>query len=342
MSRTRQFPERHGITLLEVLIAMGILTVGLSSVAFLIPAGRSQAVKAAIYDRSATLAANAKADLITRGFLRTEKLLPNVSFSPNRMLIYDPLFDGTWAPSGATAVELREDAATFAVEPKVLNIKTPPDPTKWISPVTADILFRSEDDPLFAVPDDDPDAAPLPGWSMDPAGNEGRRAFEGTYSYLATLETGEFNMPFWLSGRQALLTIVAFHRRDPSIAPFTLEPSGSHLWVDPYVIDPTAAGSPIALPDGDTIRDVVKPGSMVLWTNSPPPPAQPVFSWFRALLITDESNGGPVQTSISFEGSDPPRDPTTGNLIGRLFVFPGAVAGVQTPVTLEGSSAWTE
>jgi Tfp pilus assembly protein PilV len=50
--RTQPAHAPRGITLLEVLIAMGILTIGLVSVAALVPAGRSQAMKAAIYDRS--------------------------------------------------------------------------------------------------------------------------------------------------------------------------------------------------------------------------------------------------------------------------------------------------
>ena len=62
--------NRHGISLLEVLISMGILTVGLVSVLSMIPAGRSQTMKANAYDRGTTLAANAAADLINRGLIR--------------------------------------------------------------------------------------------------------------------------------------------------------------------------------------------------------------------------------------------------------------------------------
>ena len=333
MLRSSTTRTRHGITLLEVLISMGILTIGLASVAALIPAGRSQAVKAAIYDRGSTLASNAAADLITRGFLRTEQLTTASGTTlANRLLIYDPLFAGVWGPVD-TFVTLRDDAATSGSSATELTVL--PKGTTGVPPVVADILFRSEDDPIYGVPDNDPDAPPQPGWSTDTGGSgNGRRAFDGTYSFLASLETGELNAPFWLSGRQATLTIVVFHRRDPSTLPFALAPVTDStdpafgLWVNPDLT---------VLPDGDTIRDVVKPGSFVLWADHPTNPT--LFRWYRALIVMDQSTAADgVRMGISFEGSDPPG----GSTDERLYILPGAVAGLQLPVTLEGSSEWSE
>lgn len=324
--------DRRGITLMEVLISMGILTVGLASVAALIPAGRSQAIKAAIYDRGSTLASNAAAELITRGFLRTEELVPAPSLANTRILVFDPLFAGTWGPTGAF-VGLRDDAATSASSLKELSVNARGGATTGIPSAVADILFRSEDDPIYGVPDNDPDIPPMPGWSNDGTGN-GRRGFEGNYSYLATLETGEVNPPYWLSGRQALLTVVVFHRRDPSTSPFELAAAadGSGLWIDP---DPT--GSPVVLPDGDTIRDVVKPGSMVLWADHPTTPTR--YHWYRTLIVMDQTTTADgVRMGISFEGSDPPGLSNDE----RLYVLPGSISGVQVPVSLEGSSEWSE
>lgn len=321
-----------GITLLEVLISMGILTIGLVSVAALVPAGRSQAVRAVIYDRSSTLAANAAADLINRGFLRTEELIPATAGTFLRpLLIYDPVWAAPWGPIDCF-VTLRDNASTVAsstTQLAVAPLGTGGGPGTGVAPAVADILFRSEDDPIYEVPSGDADAPPLPGWTTA-GGSNGRRAFDGTYSYLATLQTGEFNPPFWLSGRQATLTIVAFHRRDPSTPPFSLAPN-SGVWVDP---DPTNA--PIQLPDGDTIRDVIKPGSMVLWVNHPTAPT--LSRWHRVLLVADQSTAAAgLRVGISCEGSDPP---TGAN--DRLYILPGSVGGLQVPVILEGSSQWSE
>jgi len=345
-TRARHASARHGITLLEVMIAMGILTIGLVSVAALVPAGRSQAMKAAIYDRSSALASNAVADLVSRGFLRTEDLIPAVpvpggTFS-QRLLIYDPLTTTLRGPV-KLLVTLRDDAATSASSLQQLAF-APLDvggvAGTGVPAVAADILFRSEDDPIYAVPESDPDGLPLPGWTSDSgATGNGRHAFDGTYSYLATLETGEQPPgPYWLSGRQATLTVVAFHRRDPNTAPFALQPvtdassPAFGLWVDP---DP--ANNPVQLPDGDTIRDVVKSGSMVLWANDATAPT--LFRWYRVLLVADESTvADGVQVGISCEGSDPPKFSPDE----RLYILPGCVAGMQVPVTLEGSSEWSE
>jgi hypothetical protein len=62
--------SRRGITVLEVLIAIGILAVGLASVAAIIPAAGSQGARAVILDRAAVHAANVLADAATFGLLR--------------------------------------------------------------------------------------------------------------------------------------------------------------------------------------------------------------------------------------------------------------------------------
>jgi hypothetical protein len=55
------------MTLMEVLIACGILVLGLSSIAALLPAAGSRLGQANLEDRAGTLAANAYTDVMTRG-----------------------------------------------------------------------------------------------------------------------------------------------------------------------------------------------------------------------------------------------------------------------------------
>lgn len=69
--------NRTAITLLEVLIAIGILSVGLASVFALIPAARHLSGKALTYDRSATLAENAINEFLTRGFHNPRTWVPS-------------------------------------------------------------------------------------------------------------------------------------------------------------------------------------------------------------------------------------------------------------------------
>lgn len=67
--------NRRAITLIEVLISIGILAIGLSSIVALIPAGRSQAARAVVLDRAAVMAANGLADAVTVGMTRRDSLI---------------------------------------------------------------------------------------------------------------------------------------------------------------------------------------------------------------------------------------------------------------------------
>ncbi len=63
---------RAGLTLLEVLVAGGILAVGLASVAALLPAAAARFGQATQQDRAGMLAANARADCVARGLVAAD------------------------------------------------------------------------------------------------------------------------------------------------------------------------------------------------------------------------------------------------------------------------------
>lgn len=64
--------HRGGITLLEVLISCGLLVVGLSTIAALLPAAGSQLAQAVTEDRAAVLLSNATAEVFNRGLLSAD------------------------------------------------------------------------------------------------------------------------------------------------------------------------------------------------------------------------------------------------------------------------------
>ncbi|HEY5311887.1 MAG TPA: prepilin-type N-terminal cleavage/methylation domain-containing protein, partial [Pirellulales bacterium] len=66
----RPWLRRRGITLLEVLIAMGVLAVGVMSIASLLPVGRYQMSQAAVFDEASTLGRAAFRDMAVHGYLR--------------------------------------------------------------------------------------------------------------------------------------------------------------------------------------------------------------------------------------------------------------------------------
>jgi len=89
--------DRSGMTLLEVLIASGILVVGLSSVAAILPAAGSLLGEASMIDRATTLAANAAADLEFQRTLKasdftlgvTSAYMGNVFAAPSMTALYN-------------------------------------------------------------------------------------------------------------------------------------------------------------------------------------------------------------------------------------------------------------
>lgn len=65
-------PRRAGITLLEVLVACGILVVGLASLAAVLPAAGSRLAQASVEDRAGVAAANAYAECVARGLVTSD------------------------------------------------------------------------------------------------------------------------------------------------------------------------------------------------------------------------------------------------------------------------------
>jgi len=81
---------RGGTTLLEVLVASGILVVGLASVAALLPAAASVMAEASRLDRAANLGTNAVADLRFRGLLTAASFTGQV-----KTLVFGEMFPNT-------------------------------------------------------------------------------------------------------------------------------------------------------------------------------------------------------------------------------------------------------
>ena len=314
---------RRGISLLEVLISMGILTVGLLSVLALVPAGKSQAVKAVIYDRSSVMASNVAADLISRGLLRPSSWGVAI---PSPIAVFDPLYSGptSWPPLGL-AISLKADAATMGASGAMYPGVGMSGQNTAMQAV-CDVLFRSEDDPLYTLDGVGPDDPPLPRWSAGSAAAPGgRRSFEGLYSFLATLQTSAAVAPFWDPATPATLTIVTFQRRDPTSAPIVFAPDGNTATDGAWAYDPAT------LPSGQTIKGIIRPGTMVLWLNNPA--KLTAIRWHRVVLAAEQEVG---RVTFTCEGSDP--DSTVGT--AQVLAFPGAVGGLEIPVKLEGTSVW--
>lgn len=191
-----QSTSRRGITLMEVLISLGILSVGLASVVALIPAGGSQAKLSTIEDRRAALGYAGMSDAINRGILNPARwsVIPATPY----FIAFDPLGQNLAGvprfPGSMTLVDLAGIAA---------------------SSVDAEAVFRSADDLRYDTSrsEDDP-AIPM----YFPGTN--RRLSDGDFSWLATVlpETAASTQYYRLS-------VVCFYKRaippDVSATTFT-------------------------------------------------------------------------------------------------------------------------
>lgn len=229
-----QSPPEHvtahpGITLMEVLIAIGILSIGLTSVVAILPAGRQQAARAILYDRASLVAANALADAVTGGICREHSLSSNAAIVAVDSLgawptgislptplpvqawwrnrgVFSGMNDTTNAPAayGLLALQARDDLAVAAA--------------------------NTEDDPPLYLAID------------------GARAFNGRFScaFLRTSLDGSG----LTAGGLARLAVVVFHNRAPAAA-------------DAFVAATLANGLlTVTPPSGKTLADIVRPGTV--------------------------------------------------------------------------------
>ena len=271
--------NRSGITLMEVLISIGILAVGLSAVVALIPAGGSEAQRAIREDRKANIGLAAIEDAITRGVL-----------SPN-----------LWAPAQAAPYEVLVDpigGAAFAG----LNLVTVDN--LGANLLTADEVFRSQDDPSYTLEFSGEDGPAEP---LYYSGNV-KRLSDGNYSWLATLVPAGNNQNY-------LLSVVTFSKRAVSPPPNPLTSvSGSTVqfaWTG-------SLGS---------LQDAFPRGSVVLLSDG-----SNIWEWRRVIFVT--LAGGNAELMLASDAGVSAGD--------DLFVFPGAVGIAERVVRLEEASPWSQ
>lgn len=344
--RLTPVPRRAGITILEVLIAIGILAIGLSSILALIPLGRSLLTKAIVTDHSDVLLDNARAAAVTSGLTHVEALAAaDGGPCPASPLVIDPLGQsrGTW-PTGyglSTAV-LRGGGTLVDRTPESAR------PRSW--PVSA-LTFSSSDDVRMTTPEDD-----------TPVANRfvnGVRAAAGRFSWFAVLAK-ETATPF-VPGELATLWIVVCRNRVAGLMPPedgdapSLElllsprgPDGARTYLPPYRL---AWPRGRALVPDRSDRDVVKKGAILLVLPSSPeedPYRPPRFLSLATVAFSENGAGPPSGAEVTFDGDPSPvGDSSAGDsaappvLSLPVAILPDATAVRAYTVTIEGRNEYT-
>jgi hypothetical protein len=262
--------RRSGITLMEVLISIGILSIGLASVVALIPAGGSQAKKTVIEDRRGAMGAGAIADVVNYGMLNpaTWSTIPT---SPYRVVI-DPTGNGSFpSAAGLTAISVSHIADGSNV---------------------ANLVFSAADDLVYvddttkAEPTTEP---PVPKRTSDNA----RRLSEGGYSWLATLVPAGAANP----SQFYTLSVVEFYRRPPPATALTATVAGSFGATSNLPLDLSSLNL-----DADTFRRLFPTGGVLLFTDN-----STVHAWRRIQLAAPTLSGDVVTTvSLALDRNTPP------------------------------------
>jgi type II secretory pathway pseudopilin PulG len=194
--------QRQGFTLLEVLVACGILVVSLASIAAILPAAGSMLAEANAQSRATSLAANALSELRNRRLLAADVFMPGASSARIGRLL------------DAANEDLDNDGVLDAGEDTNANglLDTPP-PLANLSMVDGRIdrvrNFQLEDDVVYSLPG----ASGLPGNSFVKNGSAGAREYRDAVCWGAMLVSDSVSPP---AGSLALLSVAIFKKAPAS------------------------------------------------------------------------------------------------------------------------------
>jgi len=306
--------NRSGITLMEVLISIGILAIGLSSVVALVPAGKSEAAKAVMLDRSANLAMNVLNDAITFGLTRPASFTAysgtSATTGTSPLVIFDPLYLSTGTDTSKWP-SFWPGADAGIPKPAMVFSGTTPVPlsssTAYMPLLAA--IFQSRDDVLYASPsgDDDPPSNLF---------TSGVRSFQGRTAALISLGSLSGTIS---TGATAKITAVVFHNRNLS-DPADAIVSGIYNAAGPPAA-PAGTISLSTLPAGRAPKEILRPGTAV-YCPAPSP------AWFQvAMASVDEAN---QRVYVTFVGDVEPPSNTT------VQIALDSVGLAERIVTLEG------
>jgi type II secretory pathway pseudopilin PulG len=289
---------------MEVLISMGILSVGLLSILSLIPAGRSQAVKATVYDQATFTANNALADIVSRGFL-----------DPSRFRL-------TASGTARTRIDFLAD---FAGDGTIYGSFAP-----LRSLTTATIPFDSTAVP-FAINGAGDDLAYTTNGADDPPQQtlvSGIPLAENKFTWLATIQDPSgAALSSTNPGTYALLSVVVFHRRSLTAdggRTYSIATPASNVNGTTLTITSAAA----ATDDAEFLRS----GAVVMIDNGG------TYYWRRVLMAALRKN-----TNLSLAGADITVDGPgiTPAASVSVYAYKGAVGLAERVVRLEGDSPWS-
>lgn len=376
---TRRSPQRPGITLLEVLFAIGVVAVGLLGVATLMPVALYYMGKANLLERARVAGETAMEDFHVYGMGRPGALVAYPASLGNNVALYDPRVSGEpfaidprfVAINGSsvnnTATESREAILFPYVGPPGPPAPQPAPNFTWprmrrvslrafpesyniafsaMRSAHADAIFMSHDDLSFDIPADKT-APPIQRWSPSNA----QRVSEDNFSWMATAvprgtKTGAYCDEYTLS-------IVVFRARDA-----TMEMNSSNE----RVVDVTSfdgggvSGGEITV-ESDSLESLtlrtgdwlMLMGKYLVTDSQGNLSTSPVFQWYRVVGTNEPVTGSNKawKREVTLHGADWPVGPTTyipqSNQTRPVFaaLVSNVVTVYEQSIRLDATSLWT-
>jgi type II secretory pathway pseudopilin PulG len=344
---------RAGVTLLEVLFSMGIVTVGLLGVMIIVPLAGSRSAQGMIADGADRLGRNAIRAFDVYQMRRPDswaQLDPNNPGSGNYANFPYPWTD-PYNPSEPFCIDPLYMAAHTGkagiLRFPYLGTATPPGSVPWMKRISlrrwpgatlpsgvmsieqAGQIFLGEDDLVFNLP---PDRTLPPQQKYD--SSTSKRQWEGKFSWLATMVPKQ-------DSDQYLLSIVVFHRRESyAEAERTVDvTSFDSNGFNGGDVTLSALPSPSTTPaTEDDLK--MKQGEWLLLAGMNASGVEH-FRWYRI----QSADSGPVlngagtgyERVLTLFGQDWPVSALT---VHKAVWIPGIVAVYEKTIRLERSSLW--
>jgi prepilin-type N-terminal cleavage/methylation domain-containing protein len=245
----RSFPRRRGMTLLEVLISMFVLSVGLLGVAALIPVGRFSILEAGKADRSGACGQAALSEIKVRRMLDPYPWpgWPDVSqwvLADGSDAVARVFTSGSFAidPLGV-ARKMPTPGTMGAVIPRISLRQLPTGPPIAMTYDQAERIFMWHDDLQFSLPENMKPAPPGESDRPRVADSSGVAQAAGNYSWLLTVTPAAEEASLPVADKSLFsVSVVVCYSRDYSLTDKG-EPNGEHIAVVKFLGQGYGGGS---------------------------------------------------------------------------------------------------
>jgi len=343
-SRTAGRPVRsvhQGVSLLEVLISIGILSVGILGVASMVPLGHHLTQEGIRADRAAAIGRAAFREFKIRGWMNRDNWRPIQSFE--RIVVIDPIGYGPQRldfPDDISQLQL--ESAIFRLDRTSIQAFASNNSAMPIA--LAQEIFMAQDGLAIDIPDDG-EAPPLQLYT--PSGE--KRQTDGAFSWMATLTPSPTPPGQPATREMATLSIVVFYKR-PLGASVNLDgpppEQFAHVTFPSYPEGGLSGGDVILSAGIDNsgipqTLDVKRGQWLLMYRQTVQGQVRAAGVWYKILEAElDKTNG---RWDVTLQGADWPMRPGDAEGVG-VAILDGVVTVYSKTIRIEGnndSSLWS-